>query len=54
MELIDYLEQSVDSEILARIKENGEIVAEYIVINFRDNVAPEITKEYIKKYIVKV
>jgi len=54
MELHKYLVASVDSEILSKIERGTEdVVAEYIVRNYRDNVSPEITKEYIKKYIVK-
>ena len=53
MELQEYLVASVDSEILLKV-ENVDMVAEYIVRNFRDNVSPEITKEYIKKYMVRI
>lgn len=55
MNLQDYVEQSLDSEILGKvIRGTEDIIAGYIVRNYRANVAPEITKEYIKEYIVKV
>lgn len=55
MELIDYLEQSLDDEILSKIIRGTEdIIAGYIVRNYKANVAPEITKAYIREYIIKL